>query len=99
VETLSAASSGTNPSGTSYATVLETASSGSSNGTSTAAKDEKDSSPLSTGAIVGISVVGGVGVLGLILFIIWKMKQKRFASFDDDDGESTIYRFFRISFR
>lgn len=75
---------------TSYATVLETASASGANATSTATSKSEDTSGLSTGAIVGISVVAGVAVLGLILFIVWKMKQKRFSSFDDDDDVDGI---------
>lgn len=70
------------------ATVLETMSAGNANGTSSAKNEDEDSGGLGTGAIVGISVVAGVVVLGLVLFLVWKLKQKRFASFDDDDGES-----------
>lgn len=69
------------------ATVLETMSAGNSNSTSNAKGKDESGGGLSTGAIVGISVVAGVVVLGLVLFLIWKLKQKRFASFDDDDGE------------
>lgn len=71
------------------ATVLETMSAGNANGTSSAKNEDEDSGGLGTGAIVGISVVAGVVVLGLVLFLVWKLKQKRFASFDDDDGESS----------
>ena len=73
------------------ATVLETMSAGNSNSTSNPKGKEDSGSSLSTGAIVGISVVAGVIVLGLVLFLVWKLKQKRFASFDDDDGESFAF--------
>lgn len=69
------------------ATVLETMSAGNANGTSSAKNEDEDSGGLGTGAIVGISVVAGVVVLGLVLFLVWKLKQKRFASFDDDDAD------------
>jgi hypothetical protein len=66
-------------------TIQETISATDASSTSSA-KSEDSSHGLSTGAIVGISVVAGVIVLGLVLFLVWKLKQKRFASFDDDDG-------------
>jgi nitrogen fixation-related uncharacterized protein len=68
-------------------------SAGNANGTSSAKNADEDSGGLGTGAIVGISVVAGVVVLGLVLFLVWKLKQKRFASFDDDDGESRGSRY------
>lgn len=71
---------------TSMATVFETAS---ATGNSTAAaasdkSDSKDSKGLSTGVIIGIAVAGGVVVLAIALFVIWKLKQKRFGGYDDD---------------
>lgn len=71
---------------TSLATVFETAS---ATGNSTAAaavskNDSADSGGLSTGVIIGISVAGGVVVLAIALFVIWKLKQKRFSGYDDD---------------
>ncbi|KAJ9108764.1 hypothetical protein QFC21_000084 [Naganishia friedmannii] len=46
-----------------------------------------DSKVLSTGVIIAISVAGGVVVLAIVLFFIWKLKQKRFSGYDDDaDG-------------
>jgi uncharacterized spore protein YtfJ len=50
------------------ATVLETMSAGNANGTSSAKNEDEDSGGLGTGAIVGISVVAGVVVLGLVLY-------------------------------
>jgi hypothetical protein len=38
---------------------------------------------LGTGPIVGLSVAGGVAVLGVIGFIVWKFSKKRFSDFDD----------------
>jgi hypothetical protein len=68
------------------ATVFETAS---ATGNSTAAaasskSDSEDSGGLSTGVIIGIAVAGGVVVLAIALFVIWKLKQKRFGGYDDD---------------
>jgi hypothetical protein len=73
---------------TSMATVFETAS---ATGNSTAAaasnkSDSQDSGGLSTGVIIGIAVAGGVVVLAIALFVIWKLKQKRFGGYDDDGG-------------
>jgi hypothetical protein len=36
---------------------------------------------------VAIAVVGGVVALALALFVVWKLKRKRFGGYDDDDGE------------
>lgn len=89
IETLSTSSSKSSVAPVT-ATIHETLSAG--NSTSSAKSDKKDDPPLSTGAIVGISVGGGVAVLALVGFIIWKFKQKRFGSFDDDDGRSPLSR-------
>lgn len=35
------------------------------------------------GSIIGLSVAGGVTVIGLIAFFIWKLTRKRFSDFDD----------------
>jgi hypothetical protein len=43
-----------------------------------------DGNVLSTGVIIAISVVGGVVVLAIGLFIVWKLKQKKFNGYDDD---------------
>lgn len=41
---------------------------------------------LSTGSIIGLSVAGGVAVIGLIAFFIWKLTRKRFSDFDDGEA-------------
>lgn len=71
---------------TAMATVFETASvTGNSTADAASSKaDSEDSGGLSTGVIIGISVAGGVVVLAIALFIIWKLKQKRFSGYDDD---------------
>lgn len=46
--------------------------------------DSDNSKGLSTGVIIAISVVGGVIVLAIALFIIWKLKQRRFSGYNDD---------------
>ncbi|KAG8832878.1 hypothetical protein FRC17_000448 [Serendipita sp. 399] len=40
----------------------------------------------SKGTFIGLGVAGGVAVVALIGFIVWKMTQKRFQQFDNDDG-------------
>jgi len=41
---------------------------------------------ISTGSIIGMSVAGGVAILGIVAFLIWKLTRKRFASFDDNEA-------------
>ncbi|KAF5366647.1 hypothetical protein D9615_010605 [Tricholomella constricta] len=49
--------------------------------------DENDtSSGLGTGSIIGISVAGGVAVIAIIAFLVWKFTRKRFADFDDNEA-------------
>ncbi|KAG5647373.1 hypothetical protein DXG03_000441 [Asterophora parasitica] len=45
--------------------------------------DDDDSPALGTGSIVAISVAGGVAVIALGAFLVWKFTRKRFADFDD----------------
>jgi len=44
------------------------------------------SSALGTGPIVGLSVAGGVAVIGIVAFLIWKLTRKRFSDFDDNEA-------------
>lgn len=44
------------------------------------------SSGLGTGSIIGLSVAGGVAVIGIISFFVWKFTRKRFADFDDNEA-------------
>lgn len=48
-----------------------------------AASDDSGDNGLSTGSIIGLSVSGGIAVLGIILFFVWKFTRKRFSDFDD----------------
>jgi hypothetical protein len=48
--------------------------------------DNGGGSGISTSTIIGLSVAGGLAALGAIAFIVWKMTQKRFSQFDNDDG-------------
>ncbi|KAJ8456609.1 hypothetical protein ONZ45_g18653 [Pleurotus djamor] len=54
---------------------------------STSAASNGDSGGLGTGSIIGLSVAGGVAVIGIIAFIIWKVTRKRgFSDFDDSEA-------------
>jgi ketosteroid isomerase-like protein len=89
VETVSASSSSTT-SLVDDVTSLETVfASASATGNSSAVGASQsatsgDGKVLSTGVIIAISVVGGVVVLAIGLFIVWKLKQKKFNGYDDD---------------
>jgi hypothetical protein len=50
------------------------------------ADNSTDSSGPSKGTYIGLGVAGGIALLGLIAFIVWKFTQKRFAQLDDDGG-------------
>lgn len=63
-------------------TVTTTSSSTSASPTQTGGGNS-DSGGLSTGSIIGMSVAGGVAVIGIIAFFVWKFTRKRFADFDD----------------
>jgi len=41
---------------------------------------------LGTGSIIGLSVAGGVVVIGIVGFLIWKFTRKRFTDFDDNEA-------------
>lgn len=69
-------------------TVTSTPSAGgsatSSSATPTQTKNSDDSSSgLGTGSIIGLSVAGGVALLGIIGFCVWKFTRKRYGDFDD----------------
>jgi hypothetical protein len=62
---------------TSLETVFATATAtGNSSAAAASNKSEESSGGLGTGPIIGISVAGGVVVLAISLFILWKLKQK-----------------------
>ncbi|KAF8170103.1 hypothetical protein BJ912DRAFT_933463 [Pholiota molesta] len=48
--------------------------------------NNNDNSGLGTGSIVGMSVAGGVAVIGIIAFFVWKFTRKRFSDFDDNEA-------------
>lgn len=45
--------------------------------------NKSSSSGISTSTIVGLSVAGGVAVLGIVAFFVWKCTRKRFEDLDD----------------
>ncbi|KAG2141170.1 uncharacterized protein EDB93DRAFT_1241810 [Suillus bovinus] len=72
---------------TSTVVITPTASaSASSTQLSPTSSSSSSSSGLGTGSIVGLSVAGGVAVIGIISFFIWKFTRKRFADFDDNEA-------------
>ncbi|KIJ66913.1 hypothetical protein HYDPIDRAFT_85508 [Hydnomerulius pinastri MD-312] len=52
----------------------------------TDSSSSNDSGGLGTGSIIGLSVAGGVAVIGIISFFVWKFTRKRFADFDDNEA-------------
>ncbi|KAK2463496.1 hypothetical protein APHAL10511_004582 [Amanita phalloides] len=50
------------------------------------APNSNNSSALGVGSIIGISVAGGIAVIGIVAFIIWKLTRKRFSDFDDNEA-------------
>lgn len=60
-----------------------TASSTSAAASSTQSSSSNTSSGLGTGSIIGLSVAGGVAVIAIVSFFVWKFTRKRFADFDD----------------
>ncbi|KAF9022892.1 hypothetical protein BDZ89DRAFT_1041972 [Hymenopellis radicata] len=64
----------------------DTSASASSTASSGSSSSDNSDSGLGTGSIVGIAVAGGVAVLGVIAFVIWKFTRKRFNDFDDSEA-------------
>ena len=52
--------------------------------TDTPKDDPSESSGLSTGSIVGLSVAGGIALLGIAAFFVWKFTRKRWSATYDD---------------
>ncbi|KZV64853.1 hypothetical protein PENSPDRAFT_639051 [Peniophora sp. CONT] len=68
-------------------TPTASASSASSTSSSAASNSNKDDDDgVSTSTIVGLSVAGGVAVLGIVAFFIWKFTRKRFHDLDDNEA-------------
>ncbi|KAI5118139.1 hypothetical protein M0805_001738 [Coniferiporia weirii] len=45
---------------------------------------DNSSSGISTSSIIGMSVAGGVALIGVVSFFIWKFTRKRFGDYDDE---------------
>lgn len=69
-------------------TIIQTATTASSASPSATSDTSSSGSGggLGTGSIVGLSVAGGVAVIGIIAFFVWKFTRKRFADFDDSES-------------
>ncbi|KAG1726693.1 uncharacterized protein EDB91DRAFT_1165746 [Suillus paluster] len=70
---------------TSFVQVTVTSSSATPSSTQSSSSSSS-SSGLGTGSIVGLSVAGGVAVIGIVSFFVWKFTRKRFADFDDNEA-------------
>jgi hypothetical protein len=68
-------------------TVVASSASSSSSPTPTSdGQANDDSSGLGTGSIIGLSVAGGIALLGIVAFFIWKFTRKRgLATYDDGE--------------
>ncbi|KAI6168116.1 hypothetical protein EDD17DRAFT_746184 [Pisolithus thermaeus] len=63
--------------------VITVAASSSPTPTPSPQSDDNSSSGVGIGTIIGLSVAGGVAVIAIICFFIWKFTRKRFSDFDD----------------
>ena len=69
--------------------MIQTVSNGKAAASSSAASTEKaGGGGLSTGAIIGISVVAGVAALAGGLFLVFRLTSKRFSGFDDEGDDA-----------
>ena len=50
---------------------------------------DDESSGISTGSIIGMSVAGGVALIGAACFVFWKFTRKRIDDFDDSELNPT----------
>ncbi|KAH7884394.1 hypothetical protein F5I97DRAFT_1929267 [Phlebopus sp. FC_14] len=80
------ASTATGANGEIITSVITVPGSTTSSPTPTQTSSSSGSSGLGTGSIVGLSVAGGVAVIGIISFFIWKFTRKRFSDFDDNEA-------------
>lgn len=68
-------------------TVIQTATPTAPSASPSATSDTSSSGGgLGTGSIIGLSVAGGVAVIGIVAFFVWKFTRKRFADFDDSES-------------
>ena len=61
----------------------QTGSATSSSASESSTSDDSSDSGLGTGSIIGMSVAGGVAVIGVVAFFIWKFTRKRYSDYDD----------------
>jgi hypothetical protein len=73
--------------------VIVSATPSTSSAAPTNTSDSSSSSP-GKGTFIGLGVAGGIAVLGLAGFLVWKFTQKRFSQFDDD-GEKLVVAAYR----
>lgn len=59
-----------------------------SSGSADSGSSDNKEGGLSTGAIIGLSVAGGVVVLGAGLFLVYRLTSQRFSGFDDDGDDA-----------
>jgi len=55
-----------------------------SSATPSSTETAKDDGGIKTSTIIGLSVAGGVALLGVVGFVIWKFTRKRYSDFDDE---------------
>ncbi|EFI27893.1 hypothetical protein CC1G_14384 [Coprinopsis cinerea okayama7 len=53
--------------------------------TSKPKEDNDEGEGIGTGSIIGMSVAGGLAVIGIIAFFVWKLTRKKFSTFDDNE--------------
>lgn len=68
---------------TTLVTPSNTATSSAADASSTSSTTDDDDGGIKTSTIIGLSVAGGIGLLGVIAFIVWKVTRKRYSDYDD----------------
>jgi hypothetical protein len=76
-------------------TVAASSTSTSPTATPTSKDPSDESSGLGTGSIIGLSVAGGIALLGIVAFFVWKFTRKH-RSNTYDDGKQRRQRHSRI---
>lgn len=77
---------GTDSAGELITSVVTVPASSSPSPTSSSQPDDNSSSGVGVGTIIGLSVAGGVAVIAIICFFVWKFTRKRFSDFDDNEA-------------
>lgn len=77
---------GTNSAGDLITSVVTVAASSSPSPTTPPSEDDSSDSGVGTGTIIGLSVAGGVAVIAILCFFVWKFTRKRFTDFDDNEA-------------